>query len=403
MAPKKKVVVVEKAAPTKAEVAKVETAVVAPKVAAKKSVKFDAPAPAASASKGKGKGKAAKKEAPAPVKKRRRLHQVKKQAAPAGVVVAKKQAAPAAKKAAPAPKKKAAPKKKGPAAAKRARKEEDDEEKKAAGGASSSDEDYSSDDEEDNLSDLADGSSSDDESEDGDKKDKKREKVEYSVVVLRHLPTEFQEPELYKFLGQFGARVTNCFCVRSKRTHESKGSAYVQFDNEAVLPTVVDECNGMALGGRTVRASIRVMHRPMPTKPNIRIRRLKGARHNAHGPLLNRHNVSEKPIMAQLIKYSRAEKKNNEALKALGIDYESTGFSEQLARAPKDLVLKKKERQDVAQVARLQRETVQKEKEARRFGNAAAAAAYAKKAAAAEAKKSGNGKKKPAAKKIVKK
>ncbi|CAD2222602.1 hypothetical protein AGDE_15465 [Angomonas deanei] len=46
----------------------------------------------------------------------------------------------------------------------------------------------------------------------------------YAVLRLRFLPPEFQEPQLFKFLGQFGATVANCFCVRSRRTHQSKGS-----------------------------------------------------------------------------------------------------------------------------------------------------------------------------------
>lgn len=215
--------------------------------------------------------------------------------------------------------------------------EEDEEEEE-----DESPDDESSSDSDDDLSDLAGDSDSDDSDDDGPRKKPKKEgEIRYTVLQLRYLPKEFQEPELYKFLGQFGARVTNCFCVRSKKTFESKGTAYVQFDNEGVLPIVVEECDGMVLGGRTVRARAREMHRPMPTKQNIRIRRLQGARHQAHGPKLSRHDVSKKSIVAQLIRYSRAEKKNNEALKSLGIDYESNGFNEQRARIPASLLLTK--------------------------------------------------------------
>jgi len=209
------------------------------------------------------------------------------------------------------------------------------------GESSDSEADDDSSDEDDDLSLLADASSSDDEEDDVRKKPRKEGGISYRVLRLRFLPTAFQEPELAKFLGQFGARVTNCFCVRSKRTKESKGTAYVQFDNEAVLPIVLEECNGMALGGRTIRARIHEMHRAMPTKPNIRTRRLQGARHQAHGPKLTQHNVSGKSVVAQLVKAARAERKNNEALKAMGIDFSSSAFADQLSRVPKELMLTK--------------------------------------------------------------
>lgn len=293
------------AAPAKVVAAPVSTEEVAPVAAgAKKKVSFDAP-----------------------------VAVVKTKNIPAGVVVP-------TKKLSKAPAKRERPtsaKLKKSAKSDKDRNEEDDE--------SSATDDESSD-EEDDLSLLADSSSSDDDDDDAARKKPRTEGgIRYNVLQLRFLPPAFQESELSKFLGQFGARVTNCFCVRSKRTKESKGTAYVQFDNEAVLPVVLEECNGMALGGRTIRARIREMHRPMPSKPNIRTRRLQGARHQAHGPKLAQHNVSGKSIVAQLVKATRAERKNNEALKKMGIDFSSSVFAEQLSRVPKDLLLDKAGRQ----------------------------------------------------------
>lgn len=333
MAPKKAPAAAAKKAPVAAPKKATETVKKAESV-----VKTTVVAPAAKAAAAEKPGrKKVQFDAPAPAKPT---------PPPAGVVVAKSSAAGKKKPAAAA------------AATKRAREEVTASGKKRPATKKdeeledSSDEDDQASTSSDDLSDLADGSSSSDD-EDDSSKQQKPSKVSYRVVVLRYLPREFQEPELHKFLGQFGARVSNCFCVRSKRTNESKGTAYVQFDNEAVLPTVVEECNGMSLGGRTVRARIREMHRPMPTKQNIRIRRLKGARHSAHGPQLIQHNVSDKSIVAQLVKYSRAERKNNEALKKLGIDFESNAFDNQLKRLPKNLFVDKKARQAIVAAKRV--------------------------------------------------
>lgn len=185
------------------------------------------------------------------------------------------------------------------------------------------------------------GDSSDDDHEESDKKENPFEKAKregtrlsYSVLRLRFLPPEFQETELFKFFSQFGAKVLNCFCVRSRRTHQSKGIAYVQFDDESVLPIVVEECHGMALGGFCVQARVAVLHRPMPPKEKVKQRRQLAYAYKTKGISLQQHDVRYKNPIAALIKYSKTEKKNNAQLKALGIDYACHDFCKQLERVP---------------------------------------------------------------------
>jgi hypothetical protein len=265
---------------------------------------------------------------------------------------------------------------KAKAAAKRA--EHDDEEKKEKAVATPTptpthdDDDDSSDDEADMLNgvtadgdyddvsgdDLSDvaarSSSSDDEggetaastkkSAGKGSNDKSRVVAPYRVVRLSFLPPEFQEPQLYKFLNQFGATVLNCFCVRSKRTHRSKGVAYVEFDKESVIPLVVEECNGMALGGMSVRARPVTMHRPMPSRKLVTRRRALAYAYRTKGAPLKHHNVSKKSAVALLIKAAKMEKVNNAHLQKLGVDFRTDFFQSQLKSLPAGLLIKKAKR-----------------------------------------------------------
>lgn len=243
---------------------------------------------------------------------------------PAARPAKKQRAEPAKAKAQP---KGAAAAKAAPAAAKKAAKSsrdaEDDDESSMS--SSSSDDD-----------DLLSASSSDDEDEKTAKTGSKSKRPFYEVVQLRYLPPQFQEPQICKFIAQFGTAVADCFCVRQKRSKQSKGIAYVHLESASVLPLVIEEMNGMSLGGRTVRARIVRLHRPMPDRKVVRKRRLEGRSIHAYGTRLSRFSAgSGKDAVAAIIKYARTEAKHNATLAKMGIAYSFTGFAEQLKRVPK--------------------------------------------------------------------
>lgn len=167
--------------------------------------------------------------------------------------------------------------------------------------------------------------------------------LSYPALRLRFLPAEFEEPQLFKFLNQFGAEVLNCFCVRSKQTFQSLGIAYVQFDNPKVLPLVKEECDGMLLGGRTVRAKVVQLHRPMPNKEAVRKRRLLGRSYGNKGKKIKQFVTSRRgDEVATLMRATRAEARNNHLLCKLGIPFSSHVFSEQLEKVPDALLAPKK-------------------------------------------------------------
>eukprot|EP00796_Vickermania_ingenoplastis_P009549 gene9549-6705_t len=201
----------------------------------------------------------------------------------------------------------------------------------------------------DDLSDLADEASamesaSDDEDENPFVQARREgTRLSYPVLRLRFLPAEFEEPQLFKFLNQFGATVLNCFCVRSRRTFQSLGIAYVQFDNPKVLPIAKEECDGMVLGGRTVRASVIQLHRAMPSKEAVAKRRkLAHAYRDKGQPIKQFVNPARANPIGMLVKATRSEVKNNYLLQKVGIHFASTAFAEQLRQVPSSQLMGKK-------------------------------------------------------------
>ncbi len=194
-----------------------------------------------------------------------------------------------------------------------------------------------------------------------------------SAVEFRFLPEEFQEPQLTKYLSQFGSKVASCVCLRHKKTNSSRGIAIVAFKDDSVIPNVVEESNGMLLGGRTVRCKVVYLKRKLPPK-KLTLERYRAdlkrrVRGSAIKRFVNRRLTSidpakvkrkrrsgtepEKPlvipkvevsaIVGAILKHAKAEVGNNEKLKKMGINYSFTGFEDQLKKVPKTLIKSKKE------------------------------------------------------------
>lgn len=171
----------------------------------------------------------------------------------------------------------------------------------------------------------------------------------YYVLRLDKLPRQFQETELRQFFSQFG-NVISTLVLRNKRTSSSKGTALVHFKDEAVLPAVVEECQGMLLGNHVITATRQRMTRPFPAQEKISARQRKDWLRRTRGPVLKRHkNFSVLPlnssfedatddqrlerdilVLDRLRRYASTENKHNKYLKDLGVKYVFNGFSDQL-------------------------------------------------------------------------
>ena len=76
------------------------------------------------------------------------------------------------------------------------------------------------------------------------KKAKKEKKkcAPYVALQLRNLPAAFQEPQLRKFLSQFGVPIAQCFVLRTVERATSRGLAYIRFAPQRRRPRKAHGC-----------------------------------------------------------------------------------------------------------------------------------------------------------------
>jgi nucleolar protein 15 len=147
------------------------------------------------------------------------------------------------------------------------------------------------------------------------------------VVYLGHIPTNFQEPELRGFLGQFG-QVTRIKLSRSRKTANPRGFGFVEFDDPDVAEVVADTMSGYLMGEKRM-----VCH--IVPQDKIRPDMFKGSHRSfkkVDFAALHRKKVNErksgkkmKTITQRLV---TRERKKRDQLKKSGIDYEFPGYEE---------------------------------------------------------------------------
>ena len=69
------------------------------------------------------------------------------------------------------------------------------------------------------------------------------------ILYVGHLPKGFNEEELKKYFGQFGA-VTKIRQARSKKTGRSKGYAFLEFEEKEVAEIASKTMNGHIMFGK---------------------------------------------------------------------------------------------------------------------------------------------------------
>ncbi|KAJ8733339.1 hypothetical protein PYW08_001637 [Mythimna loreyi] len=83
---------------------------------------------------------------------------------------------------------------------------------------------------------------------------KRRKRKERGLVYLSHIPHGFYEHQMTQYFKQFGV-VTNVRVIRSKRTGNSKGFAFVEFKEPAVGQIVAETMNNYLMGKRLIKAA----------------------------------------------------------------------------------------------------------------------------------------------------
>uniref|UniRef100_A0A2K5QJS3 Nucleolar protein interacting with the FHA domain of MKI67 n=2 Tax=Cebus imitator TaxID=2715852 RepID=A0A2K5QJS3_CEBIM len=84
---------------------------------------------------------------------------------------------------------------------------------------------------------------------------KKREQLTPGVVYVRHLPNLLDETQIFSYFSQFGT-VTRFRLSRSKRTGNSKGYAFVEFECKDVAKIVAETMNNYLFGERLLECRL---------------------------------------------------------------------------------------------------------------------------------------------------
>ncbi|XP_048391094.1 MKI67 FHA domain-interacting nucleolar phosphoprotein isoform X2 [Stegostoma tigrinum] len=166
----------------------------------------------------------------------------------------------------------------------------------------------------------------------GMKKQKKVEKLTPGVIYLGHIPKGFFEPAIKKYFSQFGT-VLRVRLSRSKKTGNSKGYAFVEFECEEVAKIVAETMNNYLFNERLLKCQILP---PEKVHPQL----FKGSHTTFKKPTfpsVTRYNKKRTPkqesVMSKrlLAKEGRLRKR----LAEKGIDYDFPGFAAVLPQTKK--------------------------------------------------------------------
>ncbi len=167
------------------------------------------------------------------------------------------------------------------------------------------------------------------------------------VLYVGHLPKDFEEIDLRRFLTQFG-KVYNCRLARKIETGQPKGFAFVRFGDDETARIACETLHGYFLEKQRLVCQLRPSHPGMffDTDKNIDNRRkktqLEARQRNKN--LSNSEKLKE--ITSRLV--SR-EMKKRDRLKALGIDYDFPGFKSNQADFEKEYVPEEEPEQEEAE------------------------------------------------------
>ena len=144
------------------------------------------------------------------------------------------------------------------------------------------------------------------------------------VLYIGHLPKDFEEIDLRRFLSQFG-KVYNCRVARKIETGRPKGYAFVRFGDEETTKIVSQTLHGYFLEKQRLVCQLRPSHPGMfyDTEKLIDKRKKKI---QLEARQRNRNLGNSEKLKAITSRLVQRERKKREKLKALGIDYDFPGY-----------------------------------------------------------------------------
>jgi len=144
------------------------------------------------------------------------------------------------------------------------------------------------------------------------------------VLYIGHLPRDFEELDLRRFVSQFG-KVYNCRVARKIETGMPKGFAFIRFGDNETAKIVCETLHGYFLDKQRLVCQLRPSHPGMFFNTdeiiNKRKKKIQLETQKRNSNLANSEKCKE--ITSRLV---QREIKKRERLKALGIDFDFPGY-----------------------------------------------------------------------------
>ncbi|EDL87904.1 rCG37632 [Rattus norvegicus] len=149
-------------------------------------------------------------------------------------------------------------------------------------------------------------------------KKKKEEKLNSGVVYLGHLPSTLSESHIYDYCAQFGD-IRRFRLSRSKRTGNSRGFAFVEFESEDVAKIVAETMDNYLFGERLLSCKFmprEKVHKDLFNQCNVPF-------HPPSFPAVKRYNQKRGHLQMLKMEYrfKKKEKLLRKKLAKKGIDY----------------------------------------------------------------------------------
>lgn len=160
----------------------------------------------------------------------------------------------------------------------------------------------------------------------------KNDTVTPGVIYVGHIPNGLFEPQLREYFRQFG-EVTRLRLSRSKKTGNSKGYAFVEFEYDEVAKIVADTMNNYLFGERILKCQFMPPEKVHPKLFKGCDRKFKKPTY----PAVKRYNRQRTPQEeAKMVKrLLQKEKQLRKRLAEKGIDYDFPGFAAQMSSVKK--------------------------------------------------------------------
>jgi len=151
------------------------------------------------------------------------------------------------------------------------------------------------------------------------------------VLYLGHLPKGFYEPQMRQFFNQFG-KITRLRLSRSKKNAQSKGFAFIEFEEESVAKIVAETMDKYYLFGKTLVCHLvakekqhaglfKNCRKKMINMTNMRRRKQKERYNNRPDVEVDGEKLPQ-TTRRQVKRRNKSDKKLGALLKTLEIDFD---------------------------------------------------------------------------------